>query len=282
VLYPYLSFFENLAFGLRARRVTRAEIDRRVAEVAAGLGLAALLDRRPATLSGGQRQRAALGRALVRRPRLLLLDEPFSSLDTPLRASIRAELIDLHRRLGTTMIHVTHDQAEALALGTRIAVLNAGKIVQTGAPVEVYEQPASRFVGEFVGSPPMNLLPCQVEDSGTALRLRIIGAPADPAWTIPADAPWGAIPRQRSGGRIDLGLRPEHVGLAPSPLPVKGVVRRLEPLGHETVATLAVGPHALTLRLPSRTSFAPGDTVDVGLDPAPIVWFDPETGRALH
>jgi ABC-type sugar transport system ATPase subunit len=282
VLYPYLSVFENLAFGLRARGVARAEIARSVTEASATLGLEGLLDRRPGTLSGGQRQRAALGRALVRRPRLLLLDEPFSSLDAPLRAAIRAELIDLHRRLGTTMIHVTHDQAEAMALGSRIAVLDGGRIVQVGAPLEVYERPASRFVGEFVGSPPMNILPCLVEDPGATPRLRIVGTPEDTAWAIPEDVPWGALLRHRAGRRVDLGLRPEHIGPAPSPMQVKAEVRRLEPLGHETVATLGVGPHALTLRLPPHTAIVAGDSIVVGLDPKPIVWFDPETGLALR
>jgi ABC-type sugar transport system ATPase subunit len=289
VVYPHLSVFENLAFGLRARRTPRAEVGRRVAEAAALLGLDGLLERRPATLSGGQRQRVALGRALVRRPKAFLLDEPFSSLDPPLRASIRAELGDLHRRLGTTMIHVTHDQGEALALGTRIAVLDAGRIAQEGPPLDVYERPACRFVGEFVGSPPMSVLPCVVEAAHSALRLRIVGTPDEDARTIPEGAGWAAPLRRRGPGRIDLGIRPEHIRPAdpsaadPSAgaIAVRGPVRRLEPLGHETLTTLAVGTHDLSLRLPARTPIAVGEAIAVALDPSRIVWFDPEDGRAL-
>jgi ABC-type sugar transport system ATPase subunit len=280
VLYPYLSVFENLAFGLRARGAARRDVERGVAEAASILGLEALLDRRPETLSGGQRQRVALGRALVRRPGVYLLDEPFSSLDAPLRAAIRADLTELHRRLGTTMIHVTHDQAEALALGTRIAVLDGGRIVQTGSPFEVYDHPASRFVGEFVGSPPMNFLPCAVEGSSPTLQLRILDAPGEAAWTIPEEAAWAATLRRRGAGPVDLGIRTEHIRMAHAPLTARAVVRRVEALGHEILASVALGPHALTLRLPARTSIGVGEPVVVGLDPARIVWFDPDTGLA--
>jgi ABC-type sugar transport system ATPase subunit len=288
VVYPHLSVFENLAFGLRARRVPRAEVSRGVAEAAAMLGLTGRLDRRPATLSGGERQRVALGRALARRPRLLLLDEPFSSLDAPLRLALRAALGDLHRRLGTTMIHVTHDQAEALALGTRVAVLEAGRIVQAGAPLDVYDRPASRFVGEFLGSPPMNVLPCRVEATASGLRLGVVGTPDDAGWTIPEAAAEARRLRQAGPipGRVDLGIRAEHIrvldGPTEGPFVTQARVRRVEPLGHETLVTLALGPHPLTLRLSPRAATAAGASVTVALDPARIVWFDPESGRALY
>jgi multiple sugar transport system ATP-binding protein len=282
VLYPYLSVFENLAFGLRARRSAWREVEQGVSEVATLLGLGGLLDRRPATLSGGQRQRVALGRALIRKPRVFLLDEPFSSLDAPLRTALRAELIDVQRRLGTTMIHVTHDQGEALALATRIAVLNDGRIVQTGAPRDVYDRPASRFVGEFLGSPPMNILPCMVDVSESTLQLRIVGVPDEDAWTIGEGAAWAGPLRHRGAGRVDLGVRPEHVRMGDALIVVRALVRRLEPLGHETVAILAVGPHALSLRLPAHTMIGVGTPIAVGLDPDRIVWFDPETGLALR
>jgi ABC-type sugar transport system ATPase subunit len=287
VLYPFLSVFENLAFGLRARGTPRAEVKRAVEEAAEVLGLAELLGRRPATLSGGQRQRVALGRALVRRPRVFLLDEPFSSLDTPLRAALRAELIDLHRRLGTTMIHVTHDQGEALALGSRIAVLKDGRIVQTGTPLDVYEQPACRFVGQFIGSPPMSILPCLVEAAGQATRIRIVGAADETAWTLAEGEPRAAPLVQRRARRIDLGVRAEHIRVleeaapAEAALVARTVVRRLEPRGADTVATLALGPHALAIRLPARPPVAVGEPLAVVLDPAGIVWFDPENGQAL-
>jgi ABC-type sugar transport system ATPase subunit len=287
VVYPFLSVFENLAFGLRARGTPRREVERAVAETAGVLGLEELLGRRPGTLSGGQRQRVALGRALVRRPRVFLLDEPFSSLDGPLRAALRAELIDLHRQTGTTMIHVTHDQGEALALGSRIAVLNEGRIVQTGAPLDVYEHPACRFVGEFIGSPPMSILPCLVETQGPATRIRIVGAPDETAWTIAEGARWAAPLVQRSAQRVDLGIRAEHVVMldradANEAVPAaRTVVCRLEPRGSETIATLALGAHVLAMRLGGRTPIGAGESLKVALDPAGIVWFDPDSGQAL-
>jgi ABC-type sugar transport system ATPase subunit len=286
VVYPHLSVFENLAFGLRARRTPWAEVGHRVEEVAALLGLMGLLGRRPATLSGGQRQRVALGRALVRRPKAFLLDEPFSSLDPPLRAAIRAELGELQRRLGTTMIHVTHDQAEALALGTRIAVVDAGRVVQQGPPLDVYDHPATRFVGEFVGSPPMSVLPCVVETSGATVEVRPVDDPGAAAWTSPTGAAWAEPLRRRGGGRVDLGIRAEHIhraGTSPGStgLAIRGRVRRLEPIGAETQVTLDVGPHALSLRLPARAPVVAGEAVDVSIDPSRVVWFDPEDGRAL-
>jgi multiple sugar transport system ATP-binding protein len=287
VVYPFLSVFENLAFGLRARGTPRLEVERAVAEAAGVLGLEGLLTRRPGTLSGGERQRVALGRALVRRPRVFLLDEPFSSLDVPLRAALRADLIELHRSLGTTMIHVTHDQAEAMALGCRIAVLKDGRIVQTGAPLDVYGHPACRFVGEFIGSPPMSILPCLVENTGPATRIRVVGAPDETAWSLGEEQPWPSLFVQRDVGRIDLGIRAEQIHVidpsaaAESALVVQTVVRRLESRGADTVATLAVGPHALSARLAAHPRIKVGDSLAVVLDPSGIVWFDPASGLAV-
>jgi ABC-type sugar transport system ATPase subunit len=296
VVYPFLSVFENLAFGLRAQgrqgREThaqrRARVERTVEETAALLELAALLGRRPGTLSGGQRQRVALGRAFVRRPRILLLDEPFASLDAPLRAALRTALVDLQRRLGMTMVHVTHDQAEAMVLGSRIAVLNEGRIVQSGAPLDVYERPACRFVGEFVGSPPMNILPCMVEHVGSAIQLRLAEAESAGTWTWLLDAglPCAGPLLRRGPGPVDLGLRAEHIRVLPSSEPgllvAGGQVRRLELHGAETLATVVLGRYDLALRLPGRAPIGVGAPVQVGLDPAGIVWFDPESGMALH
>ena len=287
VVYPFLSVFENLAFGLRARGTSRPEVERAVAEAAGMLGLGELLGRRPATLSGGERQRVALGRALVRRPRVFLLDEPFSSLDAPLRDALRGELIDLHRRLGTTMIHVTHDQGEALALASRIAVLKGGRIVQSGAPLDVYVHPACRFVGEFIGSPPMSILPCLVEAMGPTILIRIVGAPDETAWTFAAGDLRAGPLAQRRVRRIDLGIRAEHIRVldrvaeSERALVARTVVRRLEPHGADTVATLALGAHALSVRLAARPSIGVGEPLAVALDPAGIVWFDPESGLAL-
>ena len=191
-LYPHLSVFENLAFGLARRGRARSEIAERVARVAGRLGLSDLLRRSPQTLSGGQRQRVALGRALVRQPRAFLLDEPFSSLDAPLRRCVRATVLDLHRDAPTTLLYVTHDQAEALALGDRIAVLDRGRIVQTGPPLDVYNRPANRFVAEFLGNPPMNLLPCHIERIETNLLIQPVGTTPADAWLVPESCALGS------------------------------------------------------------------------------------------
>src|SRR5919109_4185558 len=160
-LYPHMSVLDNLAFGLRRRGIERAEIERRVADVAATLGLSELLKRKPYALSGGQRQRVALGRAIVRDPKVFLFDEPLSNLDAALRVGMRGELIKLHHRLGATMIYVTHDQVEAMTMGDRICIMNGGKVAQIGAPLEVYRNPADTFVASFLGSPPTNLIPAR-------------------------------------------------------------------------------------------------------------------------
>ncbi|AGA27575.1 ABC transporter ATP-binding protein [Singulisphaera acidiphila] len=287
-LYPHLSVSENLAFGLRARRFPKTEIGKRVTAVAARLGLDELLNRRPATLSGGQRQRVALGRAIVREPRAFLLDEPFSSLDAPLRAAMRAELIDLHRKLGTTMIHVTHDQAEAMAMGDRIAVMDQGRVVQVGTPLEVYHHPASRFVARFIGSPPMNILPCAVEWSNESARIQVMDTPSESAWTAELGSYWTKSLRNRKPTRVDLGVRPEQIALAngesaePGRLNASAEVRRLEPLGHETIATLDLGPHPLSLRISPGTAIRVGDQVPIRIDPNHAAWFDAETGLVLQ
>jgi ABC-type sugar transport system ATPase subunit len=290
VVYPFMSVFDNLAFGLRAQRAARAQIEHNVNETAALLGLADLLHRRPGTLSGGQRQRVALGRALVRRPRILLLDEPFASLDAPLRVALRTALAELQRRLGTTMIHVTHDQAEALMLGTRIAVLKEGAIVQSGTPGDVYDHPVSRFVGEFIGSPPMNIVRCVVESTGpgTPAQLRIAGSPDATArpGSLDEGAPWAAPLRQRGPGPVDLGIRAEHMRVRSEAeetgLIVRGEVHRLEPFGAEPLASISVGAQLLTLRLPGRAHIAVGSQVEVVLGAAGIVWFEPRTGKTIE
>jgi multiple sugar transport system ATP-binding protein len=279
-LYPHLPVFDNLAFGLRARGARRAYVRSRVAEVAAMLGLDTLLARRPATLSGGQKQRVALGRALATRPPVFLLDEPLSSLDGPLRAALRTALRDVHRQTGATFLHVTHDQAEALALGDRIGVMERGRLVQVGTPRAVYEQPASRFVGQFLGSPPMSVVRCVVVD-GPAL----VPSGLTPARALPV--PGGDLAAM-PGDEIDLGLRPEHValardGLAPSfvRLPGEVMVRHVEFLGHESLATVAVGVQDVTLRLAPGAAVRPGDRLAVAFDLARASWFGPGTGTAL-
>jgi len=289
VLYPHLDAFENIAFGLRARRVARAEVESRVRATAGVLGLTDCLGRRPATLSGGQRRRVALGRALVTRPRLFLLDEPFSGLDAPLRASTRAELVDLHRKLKATMILVTHDQADALAIGNRVAVLDRGRVAQVGRPLDLYDRPASRLVARFVGQPPMNLLPCLVAREGDRLAVRVVDLDHLGPWMAPGSSPWASKLLALGESRVDLGLRPEQLAVRSAgpfsptsdPATAPATIRRLEPMGHETLAVLALGPYHLIARLAPRTPFRVGDRVLVGLDFGQASWFDSSTGDRL-
>jgi multiple sugar transport system ATP-binding protein len=288
--FPHLDVFENLAFGLRARRVPAREVRTRVEETASWLGLADVLRRRPRALSGGQKQRVVLGRALTREAGVVLLDEPLSDLDAPLRAAIREGLVARHGRLRDTVVLVTHDQEEALALGDRVAVLDRGRLVQLGTPREVYDRPVSRFVAGFLGRPPMNLLACAVELDEGALRLRLVGPGSEAARSVPRGASWAAPLGRRGAGPVEIGLRPEHVvaadsvgGEVPSNcLAVVGRVQRLEPLGHQTVATLAIGSGLVRARLSNRETRREGDLLPVYLDLAAAVWFDPSTGLLLE
>ncbi len=289
VLYPHLNVFENIAFGLRARRVGRAEVDERVRGTASVLGLADCLDRPPGTLSGGQRRRVALGRALVLRPRLFLFDEPFSGLDAPLRASTRSELADLNRKIGATMVLVTHDQGEALALGDRVAVIDRGRVVQVGRPLDLYDRPDRRFVARFLGQPPMNLLPCLVAKFGQDLTIRIVDLDDLGPWSVPLSAPWASTLTDRGAPRVEMGFRPEQVLIRPAlpfaqtsqPPNALATIRRLEPMGHETLVYLDLGPHALTARFPPKTPFQVGERVLLELDFGHATWFDSATGDRL-
>ncbi len=228
-LYPHMSVKDNLAFGLRRRAVPRDEIERRVAGVAATLGLSSLLDRRPHALSGGQRQRVALGRAIVRDPKVFLFDEPLSNLDAALRVSTRGEIAALHRRLGATMIYVTHDQVEAMTMGSRICIMNGGKVVQVGEPLEVYRRPADTFVASFLGNPPMNLLKAMVTDDAGGRSLRI------GAWSLALPAE--RMPPLPAGTSVIFGIRPEKLTVAPRAggTAIEGEVVQVEPLGAETI-----------------------------------------------
>jgi multiple sugar transport system ATP-binding protein len=266
-LYPHMSVAQNLAFGLLRRSVPRAEIERRVAEVADKLELTPYLARRPHALSGGQRQRVALGRALVREPAVFLFDEPLSNLDAALRVSTRTELIRLHRELGATMIYVTHDQIEAMTMGTRICIMSRGRVAQIGRPMEVYAEPADMFVASFLGSPPMNLLPATGIAGGLKVGervLRLAGVPAGP---------------------VMLGVRPEDLRLVPAEtaMTLPAEVEAVEPLGAETLLVLRVAGLAreLTLRGGRKLEARPGERVAVAPDPAAVRLFDPDSGRVL-
>ncbi len=271
-LYPHLTVRQNLEFALKMRRVPTAERDHQVANVSELLGLQTLLDRRPPQLSGGQQQRVALGRAIVRRPKLFLLDEPFSNLDATLRASTRTELLRLHRRLGATTIFVTHDQVEAMSMADVLVVLKDGKVQQIGAPLDVYRLPANPFVAQFIGFPPMNLIEAVVtgsDPSAEALGTR-----------FPAPV------TSRHGDRITLGLRAEDISLASSGLSadhlISAKVVLLEPLGNEILTTcLAVG-HDLVMRLPSSTCLRVGQEVRLAIRLENAVWFDAASGHRLN
>jgi multiple sugar transport system ATP-binding protein len=264
-LYPHLSARENIRYPLKLRKLTRAEQDARVARVADMLGIAHLLPRRPAQLSGGEQQRVALARAIVREPRVFLMDEPLSNLDAKLRVHTRTELKTLQRELGTTMVFVTHDQAEAMSLATRIAILNAGELQQIGTPDEVYDHPANLFVAEFIGSPPMNLL--EVARDGDALV-------AAGGWRI------GDAATDRPAGEITVGLRPEGIAIGAEGHAAEVVA--VEPLGSEVIVDVRAGGKTVRVRAAPDLRPKPGSTVHLGVAPGAVRLFDRTSGSALH
>jgi multiple sugar transport system ATP-binding protein len=276
-LYPHMSVRDNLSFGLRLRRRSAAEIEARVKEVAHMLGIGALLDRKPAALSGGQRQRVALGRALVREPVAFLLDEPLSNLDAKLRAGMRTELIKLHRQLGRTIVHVTHDQVEAMTMGERICIMKDGRVVQIGPPLEVYGSPADTFVAGFLASPPMNLLPARIEADpagGPAAVHGVLRVPIPPIYEA-------AQYRDRP---IVLGLRPEDLYSGPLAHGVALDLRvvAVEALGPETVLIAEIpGGAEIAARVGRDFSAPVGAVHRLHLDPERIHLFDPDTHLAL-
>ncbi len=281
-LYPHMTVAENLAFGLRRRRVSSAEISRRVKEAADMLGLGSYLAAKPSTLSGGQRQRVALGRAMVREPTVFLFDEPLSNLDAALRVNTRNELIKQHQRLGSTMIYVTHDQVEAMTMGTRICVMNRGRVAQIGAPLEVYWNPADTFVARFLGSPPMNLFTAPVVADGGAFMFDG-GAVKSPLvrWTAQTLSALAGKP-------VVLGVRAEDLHLESAKVAgtahgsISGRAFAVEPLGAETLVVLETeGGAECTARLPRTVSVKPGEKVELFFDARSAYLFDAETGRVL-
>jgi ABC-type sugar transport system ATPase subunit len=259
-LYPHLTVRENLAFGLKMRGAPRSEIDARTAEAAAMLGLEALLDRRPAQLSGGQRQRVAMGRAVVRRPKAFLFDEPLSNLDAALRAQMRVEIMRLHQRLGATMIYVTHDQVEAMTLADRIAVLNRGAIEQLGAPDELYRRPVTLFVARFLGTPEMNVL-----DARAAVAAGLAGALPPETAHVGVRAEGVELGHaQAAGARIAEGAVPADAAL----------VEVVEHLGWEALVHLALPPISLVARVEASAAPHVGERVRVRLDDARLHFFD--------
>jgi multiple sugar transport system ATP-binding protein len=272
-LYPHLSAQENIRYPLKVRRLSRAEQDRKVEQVAEMLGIGHLLPRRPGQLSGGEQQRVALARAIVREPRVFLMDEPLSNLDAKLRVHTRTELKTLQRELGTTMVFVTHDQAEAMSLASRIAVLSAGELQQVGTPDEVYDYPANVFVAEFIGSPPMNLLKGS-RDGGDV----VVGG----GWRLaaPEQGRMQEAATATGDGRVTVGLRPEGIGIVAGGHPA--VVVAVEPFGSEVIIDVRVDGEALKVRAAPDVRPEAGSTVGLRADPAAVRLFDAATGLAIR
>ena len=260
-LYPHMTVRDNLAFSLKLAHAPRSVMEARVARAADILGLDSLLDRFPRQLSGGQRQRVAMGRAIVRDPQVFLFDEPLSNLDAKLRVAMRAEIKDLHQRLRTTTVYVTHDQIEAMTMADRIVVMHAGRVEQIGTPLELYDRPANRFVAGFIGSPAMNFLDGVVEIDGFRDR-------GGALWPLPPGAP--------AVGPAIYGVRPEHLRLEPGGIPMK--VRVLEPTGSETQVIGEIAGTPILGAFRERVAVAPGDVIEVGVNRALVHLFDPETG----
>ena len=289
-LYPHMSAYENMAFGLKLRRCPRAEIERRVKDASQILDLTACLDRKPSALSGGQRQRVALGRAIVRQPRLFLLDEPLSNLDAQTRLQMRAELARLHTRLAATMIYVTHDQVEALTLGRRVAVMKAGVIQQIADPMTLYRQPANLFVAGFIGSPPMNFFNGVLVANGDTLffQEQSAGNPGAPK-PLALQLDGVSVPplRPYAGKPVVLGIRPEHIACG-SPLTgtpperrVAAVVEVVQHLGSETYLHLGGHARSLVARASEAGHVDVSQEVFLVFDIRHAHFFDPASGTPL-
>jgi multiple sugar transport system ATP-binding protein len=278
-LYPHMTVAKNIGFALKLQKVPKREIEARVRDAAEMLELTDLLGRRPRELSGGQRQRVALGRALVRRPAAFLMDEPLSNLDAKLRTATRTEISDLHRRLGTTFVYVTHDQVEAMTMATRIAVMNGGRLEQVGTPVEVFDRPASTFVAGFIGAPPMNLVPAEIDGLDGQVWLRgagVAGALFD-----------GSCPARR----VTVGVRPEQVSVLDEAgngvgrehlVQFEAAVEAVENLGSEEVAHCRVGGRPFAVRRERPIGLRAGDRIGLGCPPDAVSLFDADTGTRIE
>lgn len=276
-LYPHMTVRENMAFALRLRKRPAAEIASRVTTAAGTLGLTPLLDRYPRQLSGGQRQRVAIGRAIVREPSVFLFDEPLSNLDAALRAEMRREIGLLHRRLGATMLYVTHDQIEAMTLGDRIVVMHQGRVRQIDTPERVYDRPADTFVATFLGSPPMNLFAGTLVRDGERLVVRVDVVPSA-LIPIPVRTDEALLP---ASGKIIAGIRPEHLRLDASGVGVPAVVELAEVLGHEQLLHLKVGEVPVIVRGSTGPRLLSGDHISLRVDAEHVHLFDAETGNAV-
>jgi multiple sugar transport system ATP-binding protein len=280
-LYPHMTVAENMSFGLKLRKTSRQEIERRVNEAADILNIGELLQRRPRQLSGGQRQRVAMGRAIVRNPQAFLFDEPLSNLDAKLRVQMRTEIKKIHQRVKTTIVYVTHDQVEAMTLADRIVVMNDGIIEQVGTPQEMYDQPATRFVAGFIGSPAMNFVPCRIAAGGDELRVELADGVALP---VPAER------RQRYtevvGKDMVFGIRPEHITekrahAGAHEVDFAAAVSVLEPMGIDTMVFFNIGPTDVCARSQPRAVSGVGESMSFTIDLAQMHLIDPDTDRVI-
>jgi multiple sugar transport system ATP-binding protein len=271
-LYPHMTVRENIGFALKMKKMEKGEIARRSGEAAGILGISHLLDRRPKELSGGQRQRVAVARAIVRNPAVFLFDEPLSNLDAKLRVQMRAEISKLQDRLKVTSVYVTHDQVEAMTMGHRLAVMNAGKIQQLGTPLEVYDRPATVFVAQFIGTPPMNLFDASVQNG--SMQAEGFTLPIPPGVSIPA------------GKKLRAGIRPEHLfggGRKPrgASAPLRGVVEIVEPVGHEAIVHTRVGDAVMVAPFDTHTMPKIGQQVELLVELESMHLFDAGTEQRI-
>lgn len=281
-LYPHMNVYENMAFGLKLRKLPKQEIDKRVKDAAKILGIEEYLDRKPKALSGGQRQRVALGRAIVREPKVFLMDEPLSNLDAKLRVQMRAEILKLHEKLQTTFVYVTHDQTEAMTMASRIVIMKDGIVQQVGSPKEVYESPANMFVGGFIGSPAMNFIKGKLATEGDKIVFVTEG--------VKIDIPEGKGKILREGNYLNkviyLGIRPEDIH--DEPLFLESVTSKLkakvevsELTGAEKFVHLKIGNDSVVARLDARSQASMGDVLEIALDPNNMHFFDAETENKI-
>jgi multiple sugar transport system ATP-binding protein len=269
-LYPHMTVADNMAFSMKLRKAPKAEIQERVGKAAGILGLGNLLDRYPRQLSGGQRQRVAMGRAIVRDPQVFLFDEPLSNLDAKLRVAMRTEIKELHQRLKTTTVYVTHDQIEAMTMADRIVVMHDGLVEQIGAPLDLYDRPANLFVAGFIGSPAMNFLSGHIGIQAGLPVFKGLGGLEIPLARAPADI---------DGKPVVLGIRPEHFAVADDGIPVEVIV--VEPTGSETLLAVRANNQVITCVFRERVLPKPGETIRIRPDPGLIHIFDEATGLRM-
>jgi multiple sugar transport system ATP-binding protein len=281
-LYPHMTVSENMSFGLRLKRFPKDEIKKRVDEAARILDITDLLDRKPKQLSGGQRQRVAMGRAIVRNPKVFLFDEPLSNLDAKLRVQMRTEIKKVHQKVPVTTVYVTHDQVEAMTLADRVVVMNNGIIEQVGAPTDLYNNPQTRFVAGFIGSPAMNFLPCRLESNGSSLAVRLSDKLAFP---VPAERV-GRYKAHTAHGKLLLGLRPEHITEAraaaePNVVPFEVPIEVTEPMGMETYVYFPINGHQVCARVAPNAGAKEGAPMRLAANLNNMHLIDDASGKVL-